>query len=293
MSTTESTCTGCSSAPIENTIPARSARYSISSIRTAYQQFSELKNIREYAEGLQSSLNEVRDEDVNKAPLEYCFILAHEDNRYQKTPTATSAVLLLGMPYRGSSAADMVKLVGNIINVYILLKLWFGWRNKTPLLEALSTNSTVPEDIARSFRNHAGASNIVTSYKTNNTPPTVQLVADKWPAIIEVPNRFLDRVTSLIRSVRSVDSNPSYHQNGANCSVIPWPRNVVVPGLRISASSVLRSSRLQKSLLPVWTGEWYFTVPSRQCRSAAIETSGKYIVLLLQIYFDMNLVGYH
>jgi hypothetical protein len=70
----------------------------------------------------------------------------------------------------------MVKLVGNIINVYILLKLWFGWRNKTPLLEALSTNSTVPEDIARSFRNHAGASNIVTSYKTNNTPPTVQLV---------------------------------------------------------------------------------------------------------------------
>lgn len=72
MSTTESTYTGCSSAPIGNTIPARSARYSISSIRTAYQQFSELKNIREYAEGLQSSLNEVRDEDVNKAPLEYC-----------------------------------------------------------------------------------------------------------------------------------------------------------------------------------------------------------------------------
>lgn len=113
------------------------------------------------------------------------LILANEDDRYQDILSATSAVLFFGTPHRGASgSSDMAKLIGNILNVCLLVSGSRGLTGttQTHLLDTLSANSSALEDIATSFRNRSSNLDIITFYETETTPPVGQLVL-----ILEAP----------------------------------------------------------------------------------------------------------
>jgi hypothetical protein len=95
---------------------------------------------------------------------------------YDKFPEVwlrSKGVIFLGTPHRGSSAAAIGKLFGDIINVAWLASGAHRFRGgiRTALLEELRQNSPQLISIANTFTQRAGALLITTFYETEITSP--------------------------------------------------------------------------------------------------------------------------
>ncbi|KAJ5055078.1 hypothetical protein J3E74DRAFT_442389 [Bipolaris maydis] len=118
------------------------------------------------------------------------LVLAHEnDHLYGDTISAFSAIVFFGTPHRGSTVADVGKMIGRVVNMCMRASLITGISGsiRDDLLTILESNSQALNDLAVSSRNRLRNLEIVTFYETEMMPGLSELVVHRGSAIMEIP----------------------------------------------------------------------------------------------------------
>jgi hypothetical protein len=125
------------------------------------------------------------------------LVLAHEDDhRYGDILSATSAIIFFGTPHRGSKGADIGKLVGRVVNMFLRTSQTAGIAGtiRDDLLTTLGSNSEALNDLAIASRNRLGNLGIVSFHETETMPGLSELVRllGKIHIYIAAPNCSLN-----------------------------------------------------------------------------------------------------
>lgn len=107
-------------------------------------------------------------------------MFAHENDKfYSEVIKSIIGVAFLGTPHRGSGSASLASVFATIINICVATAS-VGMRSRTAradLLDHLSYNSDVLQDLLLSARNPLHNLTVVSFYETEPTPPLPTLVS--------------------------------------------------------------------------------------------------------------------
>jgi hypothetical protein len=107
------------------------------------------------------------------------LLIANEQNsRYEDILAATTAIVFLGTPHRGSKIADTARTVGDLANTFLRVTqvAAFTGAIRSDLVGALSLNSDKLQALAKSFHDQLDYLRIVTFYEQMITPPLKSVV---------------------------------------------------------------------------------------------------------------------
>lgn len=108
------------------------------------------------------------------------LILANEQkNHFKDILSATTAIVFLGTPHRGSKVADTGKAVGDLANALLRITRVTNLTGpiRSDLVSALSAGSDALQALAKSFHDQLDYLSIVTFYERRITSPLTGLVS--------------------------------------------------------------------------------------------------------------------
>ncbi|CAL8581634.1 hypothetical protein XPA_007322 [Xanthoria parietina] len=159
-------------------------------------------------------------------------VLGQNDDQYRQSIRATSAMLFLSTPHRGTNLAE---LLNRILAVSI-----FNHSPKHYIAE-LKRNSPAIHDINEQFRNIAPHLNVFSFYETQQTAvgPRKMMVLEKDSSILGYPNEISKALEADHHNVCKYTNqqDPNYISvRNALKSLLPKPTTAVSERLRVSAN---------------------------------------------------------
>ncbi|KAK5994802.1 Vegetative incompatibility HET-E-1-like protein [Cladobotryum mycophilum] len=121
----------------------------------------------------------------------FALVLAHQDdNLYSQVLRSIIGIVFLGTPHRGSDTANLGSILGTIVNICAATSTGgvLSRTVRTGLLDHLTRDSSVLQELLLSARNRFRNIAVVSFYETEPTPPLSTLVVNRASSILGIPD---------------------------------------------------------------------------------------------------------